>query len=308
MEWFRISPRRMHDLFMAYSATFDPCEVVRRHAVAGLQPQNGRLKNFLGTVVDPAYFGELLDDKAGTIEPTPIPGNWHACISEWGACLRALDLARGSFTVVELGCGWGCWLNNMAVAAREAGFEYSLIGVEGDPDHRAFAKKMFFDNGIPDDKVRLHAGVAAAGEGVALFPRQVIKGKSWGLEPVFGASESQRTRLRESGRYDELPMVSVKKLVGDCARVDLMHIDIQGGEADLIEGALSSLSEKVAYIVVGTHARRIESRIREAMIGAGWLLEIERPAIYKLRITGPRLKVDGLQGWRNTRLLPVQAA
>ena len=103
-------------------------------------------------------------------------------------------------------------------------------------------------------------------------------------------------------------MVSVKKLVGEFERVDLMHIDIQGGEADLIEGSLSILSEKVAYIVVGTHSRRIERRVRDALSDAGWLLEIERPAIYKMRLTGPRLKVDGLQGWRNSRLLPLQAA
>jgi hypothetical protein len=40
------------------------------------------------------------------VEPIPIPANWHADIAEWAAALRAVDLARGSFTMAELGCGW----------------------------------------------------------------------------------------------------------------------------------------------------------------------------------------------------------
>jgi hypothetical protein len=35
---------------------------------------------------------------------------------------------------------------------------------------------------------------------------------------------------------------------------------------------------------------------------AGWLLEIERPALLKLNETGPAIWVDGVEGWRNPRL------
>lgn len=303
MEWFRITPQRFHDLFMAYAATFDPCAVIRAHAKIGLEPHEGRLTNFLGTIVDPVYFGSLLAGKAGSIEDVPIPGNWHACVAEWGACLRALDLAQDSFTVVELGCGWGCWLNNMAVAARTSGREYELVGVEGDHDHLAFAKETFRENGIPPERVTLLAGVAAAQEGVALFPRQKHKGASWGLKPVFGATESQRNAARRSKSHDELPMHSLAHVIGQRPRVDLLHIDIQGGELDLLAGSLPILTEKVAYMFVATHSRAIERGIHRILREGPWMLEIERPAIYKMQMTGPRLKIDGVMGWRNARLI-----
>ena len=300
-----MSPRTLHRRLMAYAAEFDPQEVIRRHAVAGLAPRPGRLVNFLGTVVDPDYFGPLLAGRADTVEPPPIPGNWHACVSEWAACLRAVDLAPGPVTIVELGCGWGCWLNNMAVAARRTGRDARLVGVEGDADHREFARRTCLENGIPPERLTLHAGIAAARAGVALFPRQRGQGGSWGLEPLFNVTEAQREAARQSGRYDELPMLPLESVIADLPRVDLLHVDIQGGEADLIEGSRPLLAAKVAALVVGTHGHGLERRIRTALEEDGWRLEIERPAILRLGWLGPRLKVDGVQGWRNPALVPA---
>ncbi len=305
MNLFRLGPKELHKRFMAYTATFDPCELIRSHAIEGVRPREGRLTNFLGTVIDTAYLGDTLHGRAGEVEGVPIPANWHACVAEWGACLRALELAQKTFTVVELGCGWGCWLNNMAVAARNIGMQYALVGVEGDPDHLAFARIMFQENGIPEQNVTLHTGIAAAMEGVALFPRQRQKGSSWGLKPVFGATECQRVRAVQSGGHDELPMLSLARVVESLPRVDLLHIDIQGGEADLLDGSLPVITEKVAYMFVATHSRNIEKAIHKMMPSDGWIPEIIRPAIYQTRLTGPRLKIDGVMGWRNTRLLPL---
>ncbi len=279
MNLFRLGPKELHKRFMAYTATFDPCELIRSHAIEGVEPREGRLTNFLGTVIDTTYLGDTLHGRAGEVEGVPIPANWHACVAEWGACLRALELAQKTFTVVELGCGWGCWLNNMAVAARNIGMQYALV--------------------------TLHTGIAAAMEGVALFPRQRQKGSSWGLKPVFGATECQRVRAVQSGGHDELPMLSLARVVESLPRVDLLHIDIQGGEADLLAGSLPVITEKVAYMFVATHSRNIEKAIHKMMPSDGWIPEIIRPAIYQTRLTGPRLKIDGVMGWRNTRLLPL---
>ncbi len=303
--FWRLSNAAIERLLMRYRSVFDPQEVVRRHASTAVQAQPGRLTNFLGVTMDPTYLGSILEGRSGTVEGLPIPGNWHACLAEWAGCLRALDLARGRFTVIELGCGWGCWLNNMGVAARRAGLDYELIGVEGDPGHIAFARDTLHKNGIAADRVMLHRGIAAPGAGVALFPVQKNGGLEWGLEPIFNATREQRAAAVETGSHEELPMVPLEDLIGRRERIDLLHVDIQGGEGDFIEASLRLLREKVAYIMIGTHSRGLERRIRRSLSRDGWLLEIERPAIYRMRITGPRLKVDGVQGWRNTRLLPV---
>lgn len=290
--------------FFHYNAIFDPEEVIRRHTAPGLVPRPGFLTNFLGVVIDPKFFPSILDDRAGTVEGIPIPANWHADIAEWGAALRAVDLARGSFTVVELGCGWGCWLNNTGVAARRAGLRTHLIGVEGDRGHVGFAEEATEANGFAPSQRTLHHGIAAAASGVALFPRQDRAGVNWGLEPVFGATEAQRDAAVASGDYEALPMLSLSEIMTDHPRVDLLHIDIQGGEADLVEASLALLGEKVAYILVGTHSRPIEGRLIVALRAAGWRLEIERPAFLNPGDLSGSVAVDGVQGWRNPALLP----
>ena len=115
----------------------------------------------------------------------------------------------------------------------------------------------------------------------------------------------ERRKAKRSGKYDELPMISLATASKDHDRIDLLHIDIQGGEADLIRDCVPLLNEKVAYIVVGTHSREIEGQILATLRAAGWALEIERPAILSLANGIPRVTVDGVQGWRNLRLLPV---
>lgn len=291
--------------FFHYNSCFDAQGIMNAHAVPDLKPNNLYLTNFLGVLIDPKFFPEILQGKAGQVEPIPIPANWHADIAEWAAALRAVDLAGKCFTVIELGCGWGCWLNNTGAAARRSGREPRLIGIEGDPGHIEFAREACVTNGFEQSQVTLYHGIASAKDGKALFPCQQDSGKSWGLEPIFNPSVLDRARAKLSGKFKQLPMVSLERASSRFSRVDLLHIDIQGSEANLIRDCLALLNKKVAYIVVGTHGREIEGRIFESLRGAGWRLEIERPAILSLNNGVPQVSVDGVQGWRNPRLLPL---
>lgn len=296
------APGPEHSPFFHYNACFDPIEVMRRHSAPDLSAHPDYLTNYLGVRIDPKFLPEILQGRQGQLEGIPIPANWHADIAEWGAALRAVDLARGSFTVIELGCGWGCWMNNTGVAARRAGLNVRLIGVEGDPGHVAFAMAACAANGFGPEQVILHRGVAAAASGMALFPRQEKAGVNWGLEPIFGATPAQRRDAVKSGSHDAVPMIGLADLTAPYPRIDLLHVDIQGGEADLISGCLPALRDKVAYVLIGTHSRQIEGRLMDTLLGADWVLEIERPAILGLGQNGPYVTVDGVQGWRNPRL------
>lgn len=291
--------------FFHFHTSFDAVGCMHRHAVEGLQPSVEHLTNFLGVRIAPKFFPQILAERAGQVEGTPIPANWHADIAEWAVALRAVELAGKSFTMIELGCGWGCWMNNTGVAARRTGRAVHLIGVEGDEGHVDFANEALATNGFAPDQITLHRGIAAATDGFALFPRAKNSGEVWGSEPVFDATEEQRARALADGSHDVLPMVSLPQLTGSHARIDLLHIDIQGGEADLIRDCLPLLAEKVAYILIGTHSREIEGRLFEYLLNAGWLLEMERPAILHLPIGAPVVTVDGVQGWRNPKLLPL---
>jgi len=293
----------MNSPFFHYNSSFDAVGVMRVHAVTNLEPNPKYLTNFLGVLIDPKFFPDILAGKEGQLEPIPIPANWHADIAEWAAALRAVDLSGQSFTVVELGCGWGCWLNNTGVAARRLSKKTHLIGIEGDRGHVRFAREASATNGFSESEVTLYHGIAAAKDGVALFPRQAKSGVQWGLEPVFGASMVERAKAKLGGTHEELPMISLEKAFSVHPRVDLLHIDIQGGEADLVRDSLVILNKKVAYMTIGTHSREIEGRIFEVLRAAGWLLEIERPAILSITNGVPQVQVDGVQGWRNPALL-----
>ena len=288
--------------FVHYRGMVVAEDIIRRHAQPDPQPAPGLVTNFLGVRLRPVVHPTVLEAMAGGLDPIPLPGNWHADIAEWGAALRAVDFARGHFTMLELGCGWGCWMNNMGAAARRAGLGVTLIGVEGDAGHLQFARDTLADNGFGPGEWELQRGIAAAQAGHALFPRQGVI-PSWGLEPVFGASEAQRAAALAAGSHDELPMLALADIIGD-RRLDLLHVDIQGGEAALLRDAAAVLRERAAYVVVGTHSRTIEGDIMATMLAHGWRLEIERPAVFDLYPHGPQLSCDGVQGWRNMALLP----
>ena len=285
-----------------YQACFDVPETIRRHEALNLEPSPAYLTNFLGVRIDPKFFNGLLDKRAGEVESLPIPENWHADMAEWGAALRAVDLSERQFTMIELGCGWGCWMNNSGMAARNIGREVRLIGVEGDAVHAGFARESLATNGFAPDQITVNQGVAAASSGTALFPQEDRDGHGWGGQPVFGVTDTERDDAVRSGRYDALKMFSLAELTESIDRVDLLHVDIQGGEADMVAGSLPTLNHKVRYLLIGTHSRAIEGRLHETLLTAGWVLEIERPGLLDLNGVQPVMHVDGVQGWRNPAL------
>jgi hypothetical protein len=204
--------------------------------------------------------------------------------------------------MVELGCGWGCWMNNAGAAARRAGKAVRLTGIEGDAGHVAFAHASLATNGFRPDEVRVVHGIAGAARGTALWPRQSEPGAAWDLAPVFGASAVEIADAEAGGDYDVLEIVGLDELVDGPEPLDLLHVDIQGGEADLVDGCAGLLAARVRYLLIGTHSRPIEGRLHERLVGDGWRLEIERPAILALDRDEPAVLIDGVQGWRNPAL------
>lgn len=292
--------------FWHYNGRFDALDTVNRYiAIApDVQPREGVVMNFLGVAVPPSVHPAVLGAMVGTVEAPPLPNNWHADLAEWGAAFRAVDLSGETFTMIELGCGWGCWMNNTGTAARLTGRKVHVIGVEGDQTHVEFAKETLAVNGFSPEESTLVRGIAAGIAGKALFPIQGEEG-GWGSAPVFDATDEQVEEAVSSGAFDILDMVPLAEVAAGHDVIDLLHIDIQGGETDLIANTLDILAEKVRYILVGTHSREIEGRIFDMLLSRGWVLDIERPAMLALGSTRPHVTIDGVQGWLNPRLSPV---
>ncbi|MEZ4836770.1 MAG: hypothetical protein R2873_33055 [Caldilineaceae bacterium] len=285
--------------FNHYHASVDVRGIIESHINDDRKPKAEHHVNFLGVAV-PVKVMDILKDVGGQMDVVPIPANYHADMAEWAAALRSVDLASETYTMIELGCGWGCWMNNMGTAAKARGLSIHVIGIEGDERHIEFAQETLQTNHISTQEYTLIRGIAASRSGYALFPRS--KGDEWGSEPIFDVSETESAKAVAGGKYDRLRMVPLEEAIGDRAKIDLLHIDIQGGEAALIEEAIQLITEKIGYLTIGTHSRAIEGRLFDALLTAGWILEIERPAVLRIIDGKPVTLVDGVQGWRNPQI------
>ena len=173
-----------------YDASFDPLELIRKFENKDRTSHPPYLTNFLGVRIDPDMFGGILAGAKGTVEPLPIPGNWHADIAEWGAALLAVDEAQGVFRMVELGCGWACWLVNLGSAARRRSLSVDLIGIEADEQHLSTAFATMAINGFGPGDFQLTRGVAAPRSGLALFPNLERPAEFWNAAPIFNPTWS----------------------------------------------------------------------------------------------------------------------
>lgn len=286
--------------FVHFNASVDVKGIVEAHVCHGRMARPGHYVNFLGVAV-PIKVMSYLHDKGGQLDPVPIPANYHADMAEWASALRAVDLAKDTFSMIELGCGWACWMTNTGVAAKSRGLRVDLVGVEGDSKHLDYAHEALGVNGIQRVEYKLLRGIAAADSGYALFPKRKEDEERWGFAPIFGKSLAESEAAVASGEFDSLPMVPLSEVIGSRSKIDLLHMDIQGGEGNLVKQTIALLSERVGYMVIGTHSRVLEGRLMDTMLAAGWALEIERPAIFDVIGGAPQTTVDGVQAWKNPK-------
>lgn len=293
--------------FDHYTSLLDVHGLVRRNEDPARRPRDGFKVNYFGVAVPTHVIPSEIVVSVPDVEIDPLPANWHADAAEFAAVLRAVELAHSNFTIVELGCGWGCWMSIAGRCAARSGRTIKLVGVEGDGKNLALAQETMVANGFSPNDIFLVHGIVAARSGRAAFPQQSPDGQSWGLEPVFDDQPLEFQNALESGRYIELAMHSVDELAQAHGRIDLIHIDIQGGEATLVKACMPALIRNVGYAVIGTHSREIEGELIRLFREGGWVLEVERPAIHALHdhARGPFVIVDGVQGWRNPAAAPA---
>ena len=293
--------QRIHAALYGYTAAFDAEALISRFAVQGQEPEPGVLKNFLGTRLQARVFPPVLETMMGLVEPPPAPGNWHADVAEWAGALRSVVQARGTYRIIEVGCGWGCWINNMGVAARRQGLNLDLIGIEADAGHLQNARRTLELNGFTPDQFTLHHGVAGPEAGKAAFPVTADDQISWGGKAVFGLSEQAMAAYQKDPAWHILDCKTLGQL-SDRQPVDLLHIDIQGSEVEYVTGNFADMQTYVRRVLIGTHSREIEGELMTFLRENGWQLEVERPALLGIVQGAPMIRIDGVQLWTNPML------
>ena len=186
-------------------------------------------------------------------------------------------------------------------AARARGRPARLIGVEGDETHFRYMQTHMRDNGIdPAEKHILLKAVIGAKDGTAHFPVLPEPSADWGARASFDGAAA--TPGQAAARFVQLPSLSITTVLNGVDRVQHLHCDIQGEEAEALGAAGPTLDAKVLRVVVGTHGRAIEERLFALFAGLGWRLEYEKPCTFDQASSGMALKNDGVQVWRNDRL------
>ncbi len=281
-------------------------------AQAGAQPTPGFVTDFLGTRTRTSSLWDAARTLDGQVMGRPVPHDLFEAI-EWVGLLKAVAAARdGRFAMMELGAGWGPWLAAGAAAARLRGLhDLRLLGVEADPGRFALMHQHFRDNDLDPAAHRLICAAVGAAAGRARWPRIDDPANAGGARPVraTGATLDQGDAAYMQGAIEdfiEVEIVSLADLLAAEPVWDLVHIDVQGWEAKLCADCVEPLSARARWLVIGTHSRRIEGAVIEALLPAGWLLENEKPTRFHLDPSKPSIEqmteVDGVQVWRNARL------
>ncbi len=103
--------------------------------------------NFLGVKTRVAFVSPSSSPR-GEFVQTRLP-SFDEEYFEWIDILEAVNAAQNTFTMIELGAGYGRWLANAAAGLRQIGsIPLRLMGVEAEPTHFLWMKQHFLDNGL----------------------------------------------------------------------------------------------------------------------------------------------------------------
>ena len=286
--------------------------VFDRFADANPHPAPGFVTDFIGTRTRTTSLWDVARGFDGQVMGRPVPYDLFEAI-EWVGLLKAVLSARGGrFAMMELGAGWGPWLAAGGVAARHLGIaDLRLLGVEADPGRFELMRQHLRDNELDPEAHRLVCAAVGVEPGRARWPRITDPANAGGARPVRqdGAGLDTGDTAYMLGALDDHIEVEIVPLAGLLEHEpvwDLVHIDVQGWEAKLCAGAVAALTERVRWLIVGTHSRVLDGQVIEILHAAGWVLENEKPTRFNFDPSKPSIdsmaEVDGAQVWRNPRL------
>lgn len=229
---------------------------------------------------------------------------------EWIDLLEAVDSARGTFTMVELGAGYGRWGIRGAVAARKRGLKPRVRFVEAEPQHVAWLREAMAVNSV-DGEV-LEAAVAYDGEPVPFtvggdnqsaanwYGQSIVRWPTVETDRLYFGKPIYRSRL-----YDHIlaPAITLEDACAGLGPIDLIDADIQGAEGEMVAKSIAFLNEHVRRVHIGTHGPEIEDTIRETFSAAGWRCVWDFK-VQQVNDTpyGECKFGDGIAGWINPRL------
>ena len=231
---------------------------------------------------------------------TELPPSRNEEYFEWIDVLESIAAAKGRFTMVELGAGFGRWIVAAATVLRlYRDIPSQLIGVEAEDRHFEMMQQHFLDNGLDPANHRLIK--AAVGEKNGEVHFMIGHSQDWWGQSI--AAKDSRFRDFPEAHAVSVPCLSIESVLEGIDLVDLIDMDIQGAEAEAVRGSRDVLSGKVKRMHIGTHGRAIEYELFRLFADMGWVCCNNLPCHSTLETHyGSTSFNDGVQTWINPRL------
>ena len=244
---------------------------------------------------------------------------------EWVDLLQAIQDAGPTFTMLELGAGWGKWTSRAAAAARQRGIAKLRFGLaEVEPMHVSWLKAHLADNGISTSEYRVFEAALGGKAGEVVFAVSKPDGqadnnpKAWygqaiiagdlSSMPLIGDYHGQPLYEHQDGwKVIKAPLITLSEILANYDFVDHADLDIQGMEAEVIEEAIEALNKKVRRLHISTHGGEIEECLAKLLSEADWICLRYYPLKQESLTHFGRCQFnDGVQSWINPRLSPYK--
>ena len=284
-------------------------------------PQDGLLYDVLGTRTRYEYLTGFVPGypryAAGVAFEPRLP-EFDEEYFEWIDLVEAVTRARDSFTMIELGAGYGRWITRAAALMRATrGLPVRLAAVEAEPTHFAWLVEHLRANAIdpaahalfkaavtPDGRpVKFHVGAPDTSYGQAIAHADApVAPPGFAPDTIPGAGSAAGPGPAETGVV-WVDGVSLSAILERFPLVDLIDLDVQGAEFHVLQSAAEALVRKVRRVHVGTHGGAIERGLRKLFGVLGWIcLNDFRCGATEATLYGDIKFGDGVQTWVNPRL------
>lgn len=278
--------------------------------------------DFLGTKIDSQFVLGILTYKEGEYLQTPYPVVDEEYF-EWIDLLESVAAAHDSYTMIDLGAGYGRWAVRAAYAVQQfnPNLPCRVIAVEAEPTVFTWMGRHFENNGICAAKHSLINRAVSEDPGDALFYIGAPPGQ-WdrSLNDWYGQSlirtEDMSGDSEEAGEYCgfkvrrhwtgwrsiSLPTISLDGLLKNLERVDLIDMDIEGQELPSIRAAIEQLDAKVKRLHIGTHGIEIERDLKELLSSHGWECQTDYSVFSTNQTPWGQVSFEnGVQSWVNPK-------
>jgi FkbM family methyltransferase len=221
-------------------------------------------------------------------QPHATSENYEQCLPayneeyfEWIDVIESVRKAKGEYTIVELGAGYGRWSARAIGVLRAINpMPFRIVGVEAEPKHYEYIKQHFTDNNIPLNRAWLICAAVSAENGFANFHVGNASGwygqafdqyskPSWKdiIKHQFDALFKRKELSPTEPGIDVVKTVSLRSILEKLDTVDLMDLDIQCAEYAVLSSCRDLLKQKVMRIHIGTHGPDLEIDLRRMFLG-----------------------------------------